>query len=1285
MAESSFRLPGSLNVIDGNVSDNFKKWKREFQIYMTATGSDKKDKSVQTAILLHCAGPQTLEIYDQFAFANAEEKDDPAIVLKKLEEYCNPRQNEVLESHRFWSTPWRDPFDAFVTDLRKKASSCNFKEADRMIRDKIVFSATGKMQELLLREDGLDLTKAIKIGRAYEQSKKQVEEIREQPEAAVHRINPSAPAKQEWRRNPKQPMEPTNYSRKSNEYKDCAFCGRNHPPRKEACPAWGKTCANCGRYNHFKIKCKREQINAVRNDKGVTDDDEFWLAYVGRETASKLLATMIVNENEIKFQVDTGAEVNTLNQKYVKKSQVNNKTPTLRMWNKSTVKSLGETTLPVTNPKTGEVQHITFIVVPNGFQSLLGLKTVQDLNLIDIRTDMFIGKVEKDLGDLGEVKLHIDDNAKPTVLPSRKIPLAIKEQVKFEIDTLVQRGILVPENEPTEWVNQMAIVRKSNGKLRICLDPQPLNKVLKRERYRLTTFDDIVPNLNQAKIFTKLDVKEAYWHVRLDDASSKLTTMITPFGRFRWTRLPFGLNVSSEIFVRKLNEALSGLEGTFTIMDDIIVVGCGEDEDAAKADNDQKLAALSKRCAEQNIILNDEKTEVGKEIIFHGHKITEKGILPDERKVEAIRSMPAPTNVTEVRRFCGLIQYMAKFLPDLATTLEPIRQLTHKDAEWKWSKECEASFDKLKQQISDAPVLAYYNPDKELVIQVDSSQSGLGAVLMQDGQPIEFASRSLTSAERKWAQIEKEALSILYGLTRFDQYTYARKVVVQNDHKPLEVILRKPLGQAPKRLQDIIMKLLRYDIDFQFVKGTDLVIADTLSRAYVETEISEPLDRSEVKSVENIGAFDQFPDVRILEIKRATAEDKSMLELKNMIVSGWPGKKDIDIELRKYYPLRDTLSVHDDVILKGEAVVVPTALRKEMLQRLHKAHLGYESMDRRARGTIFWPGMRHEIKQFAQNCVQCEDRKPTPQKETLRQHNDGKGPWDKVGSDIFQIQNRAYLIVVDYFSSYIEVDYLTSVSSQQVIEKMKHHFARFGIPRQLITDGGPQYTSSEFAEFARKWGIKHHITSPQHPASNGKAESAVKIMKNLIIKCVESRTDPMEALLEQRNTPRADTKASPADMLFNRKLRTMLPSKLETVPCCQSRLRRKKAVKRSFDRTSRDQSRLPPGQPVYFQHTKDKLWKKGIVEENESQYRVRSEDNGVYARNRVHIRPTKVPVYIREPSPERHSESSPPEDPRVPTDVPDTPVDEPESVPAQHYNLRPRTSMKSPIYLKDYV
>ena len=163
---NTFRLPPSLNVIERNVSENYKKWKRQVEVYLMASGAVKKDKEVQIAIILNCAGPQIIDIYDQFIWD--EEGDEKKLdkLFEKLEGYCNPRKNEVLESHRFWNVQYQEPFDNFLTELRTRASSCNFDNKDRMIRDKIVFTVQGKLQELLLREDKLSLDKAIQICRA---------------------------------------------------------------------------------------------------------------------------------------------------------------------------------------------------------------------------------------------------------------------------------------------------------------------------------------------------------------------------------------------------------------------------------------------------------------------------------------------------------------------------------------------------------------------------------------------------------------------------------------------------------------------------------------------------------------------------------------------------------------------------------------------------------------------------------------------------------------------------------------------------------------------------------------------------------------------------------------------------------------------------------------------------------------------------------------------------------------------------------------------------------------
>jgi len=701
--------------------------------------------------------------------------------------------------------------------------------------------------------------------------------------------------------------------------------------------------------------------------------------------------------------------------------------------------------------------------------------------------------------------------------------------------------------------------------------------------------------------------------------SSKLTTMITPFGRYRWARLPFGLKVSSEIFQRRLHEAIGDLPGVICVADDIVVTGCGDTKDQANKDHDKNLEALKKRCKLRNINLNDAKTVLKQnEITFLGHTISASGIKADKGKVRAIRDMPAPTDPQGVKRFCGMVQYMARFLPDLSSILHPLRELTKQATEWNWSEECNAAFNTIKTKLIEAPVLAYFSPDKQLVMQVDSSKDGLGVVLLQDGKPIEYASRSLTPAEQNWAQIEKEALAVVYGLERFDQYTYGRKIIVENDHKPLFSIFRKPLSQAPKRLQALMLRLHRYDVDFQWMAGKDLLIADTLSRAYINCP-------EETVRVMNINILPEIPDQLLERVKKETSKDEGLLLLWETIQAGWPEKKaDTLPEVLPYYDIRDTLSGQDGVLVKGQRVIVPKALRREMLQKLHAAHLGFESMMRRAKEVIYWPGMQNDIKQVADTCEVCQERKPNNQKETLQQVNDGEHPWDRIGMDVFEIDRKNYLVMVDYFSGYIEVEYLPTVTSKQVITKVKTHCARYGVPRSIISDGGKYFASQEFKAFTAEWSIRHTFSSPYHQQANGRAEAAVKTMKTLMLKCNRDRSDPYEALIELRNTPRQDTGKSPAQVLFGRSIRTLIPyirRKHDYKHVTEKRSRRKRTVKKWYDKRAKDLPQLEVGQRIFFKRTPNEKWERGTIERRYSDrsYLINT-GHRKYRRNRIHLR-----------------------------------------------------------------
>jgi hypothetical protein len=210
-------------------------------------------------------------------------------------------------------------------------------------------------------------------------------------------------------------------------------------------------------------------------------------------------------------------------------------------------------------------------------------------------------------------------------------------------------------------------------------------------------------------------------------------------------------------------------------------------------------------------------------------------VKPDGEKVEAIMNMPPPTDKKGVERLLGTVNYLAKFISNMSVINEPIRQLLRSDTVLTWGKKQENAFKAVKEILSKQPVLTFFNVNKPVCISVDASKCGLGAVLTQDKKPIAYASRALTETENRYAQIEKQVLAVTFGLERFHQYIFGMDdVTVENDHKPLESILKKkPLFQSPPRLQRLLLRLQKYTFEFKYVPGKDLIIADTLSRAYL--------------------------------------------------------------------------------------------------------------------------------------------------------------------------------------------------------------------------------------------------------------------------------------------------------------------------------------------------------------------------------------------------------------------------------------------------------------------
>ena len=689
--------------------------------------------------------------------------------------------------------------------------------------------------------------------------------------------------------------------------------------------------------------------------------------------------------------------------------------------------------------------------------------------------------------------------------------------------------------------------------------------------------------------------------------------------------MPFGLSASAEIFQRKLLEALDGLKNVCCIADDVIIHG------RDLAEHDKCLDEFLKRCDKIGIVLNDSKMELRKdEITFMGHLISKDGLQTDPEKVKAIAKMTSPQNIEGLRRFLGVVNFLSKFVPNMSDIAKPLHNLVKKDVPWNWSKSQQTAFEALKKAITDAPVLTYYDPKKELVLENDASQNGLGSAIFQDGKPIAYASRVLTDTEQRYAQIEKEMLAVTFGLEKFRHYTYGRDVTVITDHKPLTSIVKKPLSKAPKRLQYLLLRAQEYNYNLIYKAGSSIPVADALSRS--------PIDVAMVDENEYVSNLFYMPisDERLAEFKIATAKDPVLQKLKETIMQGWPSHRQLTSStVLPYYNYRDELSVQDGLILRGDRIVIPTTLRQSLKKRLHVGHLGINSCLRRARDLVYWPGMSKDIRQYIEACSICASHSDKQPSEPLHMHETPTRPWERVGCDIFTIRSRNYLVTVDYCSNFFEVDFLPETDSSTVITKLKHHFARHGIPDVVKTDNGPQFISNAFKNFSTQWSFKHETSSPGNSKSNGAAESAVKIAKRIMIKCNAAHEDPYLGLLNYRNTPTEGMTTSPAQRLMGRRTKATLPM---TTP---------KLVSKTFDQKERQaldlkranaaakQSHKPElkplqiGQSVRMQpiQTGQKLWKEGEVTKTlpNRSYEVKTPDGKVFRRSRQHIRPTRKP------------------------------------------------------------
>ena len=375
-------------------------------------------------------------------------------------------------------------------------------------------------------------------------------------------------------------------------------------------------------------------------------------------------------------------------------------------------------------------------------------------------------------------------------------------------------------------------VPKKDGQVRICVDMRQPNEAIRRVRHPIPTVNDISLSLNGAQYFSKLDLSQAYHQLELDEQSRYITTFSTHLGLYRYKRLNYGTYAAAEMFQYTLQTALQGLTGVKNIADDIIIFG------STRSEHDKNLDACLKRIAAKGLRLNQSKCNfLSKKLSFFGQIFTKEGTRPDPKKINDLLHAPKPTNTHEVRSFLGMANYSSKYIQNFATITAPLRELTKKNVRFEWSEEHDDAFDTLKQTLTSAPCMSYFDKRNDTYVTVDASPVGISAILAQqpkheDGdhqQTIAYASRALTETEKRYSQTEKEALAIVWAVEHFHLFLFGSEFTLVTDHKPLEIIYGKRTAKTSARIERWVLRLQPYSFKIVYKSGGSNP-ADYLSR-----------------------------------------------------------------------------------------------------------------------------------------------------------------------------------------------------------------------------------------------------------------------------------------------------------------------------------------------------------------------------------------------------------------------------------------------------------------------
>lgn len=672
-------------------------------------------------------------------------------------------------------------------------------------------------------------------------------------------------------------------------------------------------------------------------------------------------------------------------------------------------------------------------------------------------------------------------DAKPIKQRMYCISPHLQKDVNAEIDRLLKLDVIY-KCEPSPWSNPIVVVKKPNGKVRLCLDARKLNNVTKKDAYPQPQINRILGCLSGTKYLSSIDFSDAFLQVPLDEESrAKTAFAVSGRGYFAYKRMAFGLCNSGATLCRLVDQIIGcDLEpNVFVYLDDIIIATSSFDEHV-KIINEVAL-----RLSNAGLTVSSEKSRFCmSRLKYLGYIISGNGIEPDPEKVRAIVEYPTPKSIKDIRRLLGMAGWYRRFLRDFASVAAPISNMLKKSkSKFAWSEEADLAFQSLKTSLTSSPVLA--NPDysKPFIIQTDASNFGIGAVLVQgEGEAervIAYLSQKLTSTQQKYQTTERECLAVITAIEKFRPYIEGSRFKVVTDHASLQWLqnLKDPSG----RLGRWALRLQPYDYEIVHRKGNLMVVPDALSR-----------------SVDMIDT-----------VLFATSTDKWYNELVQKVDQDpikYPQFQIMNGILYKHCA-RSSSKVFTNSTWR---IVIPKDFRETILNQSHNdplsAHGGFYKTSEKVRRKYFWPDMINEIRSYVNKCDICKAVKHSNKNQTspMGKMRESRRPWQLVFIDLIGPLPRSkngfkhVFVVIDSFSKFVRVKPLREATAKSIVDFLKAEvFLTFGVPEIVISDNGKQFVSNEFKILMNQFMVKTWYTAKYHPQANA-VEAANKTLETSI-------------------------------------------------------------------------------------------------------------------------------------------------------------------------------------------